>query len=92
MAASDTLSSILVSPRSLVLVAVISLMISSTPEAVDSTAAGDSFIGGFCAVYERERDVERSIEMGQKAAALSVTRKGAQTSIPTMKDIQDFWS
>jgi len=63
-----------------------------TVVAVDSTAAGDSFIGGFCAVYERERDVERSIEMGQKAAALSVTRKGAQTSIPTMKDIQDFWS
>ncbi len=60
-------------------------------EAVDSTAAGDSFVGGFCAVYERDRDIDRAIEMGQKAAALSVTCKGAQTSIPTLKAVEEYW-
>lgn len=60
-------------------------------DAVDSTAAGDSFVGSFCASYEREKSIEAAIRLGQKAAALSVTRKGAQTSIPTLKEVQERW-
>lgn len=60
--------------------------------AVDTTAAGDSFIGGFCAIYEKDKNIEKAIEMGQKMAALSVTKKGAQTSIPTIDEIESYWA
>jgi ribokinase len=51
-------------------------------EAVDTTAAGDTFIGGFCAALAAGRDVPEAVAFAQAAAAISVTRPGAQTSIP----------
>jgi ribokinase len=50
--------------------------------AVDSTAAGDTFIGGFVAALAGGEPVADAIALGQRAAAWSVTRHGAQTSIP----------
>ncbi|MDB5396446.1 MAG: rbsK [Rhodospirillales bacterium] len=55
--------------------------------AVDTTAAGDVFVGGFVASLARGRSVADAIGFGQAAAALSVTRHGAQTSIPRHEDI-----
>jgi ribokinase len=51
-------------------------------KAVDTTAAGDTFIGGFVAALAEGRSEADAIAFGQRAAALSVARIGAQTSIP----------
>jgi ribokinase len=56
-------------------------------EAVDTTAAGDTFIGGFAARLAAGASAAEAIRFGQAAAALSVTRHGAQTSIPTLREI-----
>ncbi|MGJ7519468.1 ribokinase [Variovorax sp. LT1P1] len=56
-------------------------------EAVDTTAAGDTFIGGFAAKLAAGASAAEAIRFGQAAAALSVTRRGAQTSIPTLREI-----
>lgn len=62
-------------------------------KAVDTTAAGDSFIGGFLSSYAKDWDVDKSIELGQKAAALAIQKIGAQSSIPAMDEINSFdWS
>lgn len=51
-------------------------------KAVDTTAAGDTFIGGFVAALAGGASEADAISFGQRAAALSVAREGAQTSIP----------
>jgi ribokinase len=56
-------------------------------EAVDTTAAGDTFIGGFAAQLAEGADVDAAIRVAQRAAALSVTRAGAQPSIPTRAEL-----
>jgi ribokinase len=50
--------------------------------AVDTTAAGDTFVGGFAAGLAEGMSLEVAITLGQQAAALAVTRPGAQPSIP----------
>ncbi|MFG6206724.1 ribokinase [Pseudomonas retamae] len=59
-------------------------------QAVDTTAAGDTFVGGFAAALANGQSEASAIRYGQIAAALSVTRAGAQPSIPTMFDVQAF--
>jgi ribokinase len=56
-------------------------------QAVDTTAAGDTFIGGFCAALVRGRSLADAIGFAQAAAAISVTRPGAQTSIPFEREV-----
>lgn len=58
--------------------------------AVDTTAAGDTFVGGFAAALANGKSEAEAIRFGQVAAALSVTRAGAQPSIPTLHDVQGF--
>jgi ribokinase len=59
-------------------------------KAVDTTAAGDTFVGGFAAALAAGSSEAEAIRFGQVAAALSVTRAGAQPSIPTLSDVQAF--
>lgn len=54
---------------------------------VDTTAAGDSFIGGFASSFIKDRDMEKAIIFGQLAASYSIQRKGAQSSMP---DFEQF--
>ncbi|MBK5351588.1 ribokinase [Pseudomonas sp. TH41] len=61
-----------------------------TVKAVDTTAAGDTFVGGFAAALAAGESEAEAIRFGQIAAALSVTRAGAQPSIPTLSDVQAF--
>ncbi|WEZ87011.1 ribokinase [Pseudomonas sp. NyZ480] len=56
-------------------------------KALDTTAAGDTFIGGFAAALVRGLTEDAAIAFGQRAAALSVTRAGAQPSIPYLKEL-----
>ncbi len=51
-------------------------------QAVDTTAAGDTFIGGFSVALVEGQDLDKAIVLGQQASALCVTRHGAQPSIP----------
>jgi ribokinase len=63
------------------------LMASPKVEAVDTTAAGDTFCGGFAAALACGEAVVDAIAFGQKAAAIAVTREGAQPSIPHRSEI-----
>lgn len=56
--------------------------------AVDTTAAGDTFIGGLCAALVEGRPLEQAIAFAQAAASISVTRPGAQTSIPSRAEVE----
>jgi ribokinase len=55
---------------------------------IDTTAAGDTFVGGFAAALADGKSESDAIRFGQVAAALSVTRSGAQPSIPTFAEVQ----
>ncbi|MEX5587130.1 ribokinase [Pseudomonas urmiensis] len=57
-------------------------------EPLDTTAAGDTFIGGFAAGLSQGMEEGEAIAFGQRAAALSVTRAGAQPSIPYARELQ----
>lgn len=61
----------------------------SNVEAVDTTAAGDCFNGALAAQLARGQSLETSIEFACRAAALSVTRSGAQTSLPYAREITE---
>ncbi|HDR9158059.1 TPA: ribokinase, partial [Burkholderia vietnamiensis] len=56
-------------------------------QALDTTAAGDTFIGGFAARLAAGDGVDAAIRFAQRAAAVSVTRAGAQPSIPTLAEL-----
>lgn len=58
-------------------------------KAVDTTAAGDSFTGALALGLAEGRSIEESIEFAIKVAGIVVTRKGAQTSIPSRDEIEE---
>ena len=59
-------------------------------DAVDTTGAGDTFCGALAAALARGEDFASALRFGSAAAALSVTRLGAQPSCPTQKEILDL--
>lgn len=56
-------------------------------EAVDTTAAGDSFTAAFATALERGGSYSDAVQFGNKVSGIVVTRKGAQTSIPAMEEV-----
>ena len=58
--------------------------------AVDSTAAGDAWTGAFAVALAEGRSPEDAAEFATKAAAISVTRPGAQPSLATRAEIDSF--
>lgn len=56
-------------------------------EAVDTTAAGDTFCGALCVALSEGLALAEAIRFGGKAAAVSVTRMGAWRSIPHRKEL-----
>ena len=56
---------------------------------VDTTAAGDTFNGAFAVALSEGKDETEAIKFANYAAAISVTKKGAQTSIPTRNDVDE---
>jgi ribokinase len=56
-------------------------------KAVDTTAAGDTFIGALAAALCEGQSLDEAVELGQAAAALCVIRRGAQTSIPYRRQL-----
>ena len=59
-------------------------------EVVDTTAAGDTFIGFFLAALSRNESEQDAIQQACAAAALSVQKAGASTSIPSLDEVDDF--
>jgi ribokinase len=59
-------------------------------KAVDTTAAGDTFNGALAVALTQGQPLERAVQFATAAAAISVTRVGAQTSAPTRKSIDAF--
>lgn len=59
-------------------------------ESVDSTAAGDIFLGAFAAALSKEKPLSGCLEFAKTAAALSTTRKGAQSSIPALEEVERY--
>ena len=59
-------------------------------KAVDTTAAGDTFCAAFCTKLAEGAGMEESIRFANAAAAISVGRAGAQTSIPTLQETLAF--
>lgn len=59
-------------------------------EAVDTTAAGDTFTGYFVASLLEGLDIGDCMDLAAKASALSVTRQGASPSIPLRQEVLDW--
>lgn len=57
---------------------------------VDTTAAGDSFTAAVALGLANGQDLESAIEFADKVATIAVTRKGAQSSIPSMEETQNY--
>jgi ribokinase len=61
-------------------------------EAVDTTAAGDTFCGALVAGLGKGNDLVEAVRFATAASAICVTRMGAQPSIPTEKEVVSFLS
>lgn len=59
-------------------------------DAIDATAAGDTFNAALAVALAEQRPIQEALRFANAAAALSVTRLGAQASIPTRADVDRF--
>ncbi len=59
-------------------------------ETLDSTAAGDAFAAALAVELARGRTFLQAVDFARFAAALSVTRAGAQSSMPSRKQVETF--
>jgi ribokinase len=57
---------------------------------VDTTGAGDAFSGALACAWGRGLDLRPAIDFAIAASALSVTRMGAQSSLPTREEVERF--
>lgn len=56
--------------------------------AVDTTGAGDTYLGAFVAALDRGDDPRQAAEFAARAAGIAVTRRGAQAAMPTLEELQ----
>lgn len=59
-------------------------------EVVDTTAAGDSFTGALSVAITEGKTIDEAIDFANIVGTLTVTKKGAQTSLPTIEDVHSF--
>ncbi|MBQ3604158.1 MAG: ribokinase [Clostridia bacterium] len=57
---------------------------------VDTTAAGDCFTAAMALEFLRSGDIYAACDMGNKAGSIAVSRMGAESSMPTAKELIDF--
>lgn len=59
-------------------------------KAVDTVAAGDSYMAGFCKCLSEGMEIRDAMEYAAKCGAVAVTRTGAVSSLPSAEDIARF--
>jgi ribokinase len=59
---------------------------------VDSTAAGDAFMGGFACGLAEGKTIQEVLEFASAAGSLATTKLGAQPSLPFRKELETFLS
>lgn len=59
-------------------------------KAIDPTAAGDSFIGGVIRMLAEGEEIEKAMEFGARVGAITVTKEGAQSSLPTWDEVVNY--
>lgn len=59
-------------------------------KAVDTVAAGDTFCGALAVACARKKIDRKALKFANAAAAIAVTRLGAQPSIPTLDEVNNF--
>lgn len=60
--------------------------------AIDTTAAGDAFLGAFAYCLAQDKPIHESLTFANAAGALATTKLGAQPSLPSKKEVQLFLS
>ncbi len=58
--------------------------------AVDTTAAGDSFAAAVAVALSEEKSLKETIDFAMKVGALTVTKEGAQSSLPYRQEVEQF--
>lgn len=58
-------------------------------QAIDTTAAGDTFVGYFLTFYARNEPVEECLRIASIASSLTVSRPGAMQSIPILSEVEN---
>lgn len=58
-------------------------------KAVDATAAGDTFCGAVCVALAEGRSITDAVTFANRAAAVTVTRMGAQSSLPYRREVEE---
>jgi ribokinase len=61
-------------------------------DVVDTTAAGDAFIGGFASALLQNKPLGEAVRSGCACGALAATKFGAQPSMPTKAEVEGFMS
>lgn len=56
-------------------------------DAIDTTAAGDSYLGAFVTALSQEKSVKEAMEFANRCSAVTVTRKGAIVSLPKLEEV-----
>lgn len=59
-------------------------------EAVDTTAAGDSYTAALAVALSKDKNIKEAMDFASKVGALSVLKEGAQSSLPTLEDVENF--
>ena len=59
-------------------------------KAVDATAAGDCFVGAFVVALQNDKIIKDAMDFANAAAAISVQRLGASSSLPTKNEVENF--
>ena len=58
--------------------------------AIDTTAAGDCFNGALAVALSEGVEIDQAVSFACKAASISVTRMGAQSSLPSRKEVNEI--
>ena len=59
-----------------------------TVHVVDTTAAGDSYVAGLAIALAQGDSLDDAVELASRVSNIVVTRKGAQTSIPSFEELE----
>ena len=56
-------------------------------DAIDTTAAGDSYCGAFATALAKDKSIKEALEFASLCSSIAVTRKGAAASLPTKEEV-----